>query len=82
MVARLSRGRNRMTVRLKILIAALVALIVVAHIGLWRDPDIPLEAKRRLTVLNALGWAVIILPVFAVNQWLKAKTRKPDEPSP
>ncbi|WP_296416963.1 phenylalanyl-tRNA synthetase subunit beta [Pseudooctadecabacter sp.] len=65
-----------MTKRLMLGLAALVTLIVVAHIGLWRDPDIPLEAKRRLTALNALGWAVIILPVFAVNQWLKAKTRK------
>lgn len=71
-----------MTRRFKWGLAALIALIVVAHIGLWRDPDIPLEAKRRLTTLNALGWAVIILPLFAVNQWLKAKTRKPDEPSP
>ena len=65
-----------MTLRFKLFLAALVAFIVVAHIGLWRDPDIPLEAKRRLTTLNALGWAVIILPIFAVNQWLKAKTRK------
>ncbi|WP_375279974.1 phenylalanyl-tRNA synthetase subunit beta [Pseudooctadecabacter sp.] len=65
-----------MTKRSKLGLAVLVTLIVVAHIGLWRDPDIPLEAKRRLTGLNALGWAVIILPVFAVNQWLKAKTRK------
>lgn len=67
-----------MRLRTKIFIAALITLIVVAHVGLWRDPDIPLEAKRRLTMLNALGWAVIILPVFGVNQWLKAKTRKQD----
>lgn len=71
-----------MSTRAKLLLFCLITLIVVAHIGLWRDPDIPLEAKRRLTMLNALGWAVIILPVFAVNQWLKAKTAKPDEPSP
>jgi len=75
-----------MSLRFKIGLVALVTLIVVAHIGLWRDPDIPLDAKRRLTTLNAIGWGVIILPVFAVNQWLKAKTgaarSKPDEPSP
>lgn len=65
-----------MSWRFKLFLIALVALIVVAHIGLWRDPDIAVEAKRRLTILNALGWGVIILPVFAVNQWLKAKTRK------
>lgn len=71
-----------MPIRTKLLLAALIILIVVAHIGLWRDPDIPIEAKRRLTALNALAWAVIILPAIAVSQWLKAKTRKPDEPSP
>lgn len=65
-----------MSWRFKLFLIALVALIVVAHIGLWRDPDIAVEAKSRLTILNALGWGVIILPVFAVNQWLKAKTRK------
>lgn len=63
-----------MTLRLKLLLTALITLIVLAHIGLWRDPDIPVDAKRRLTALNALTWAVIILPLFAVNQWLKAKT--------
>lgn len=71
-----------MSTRAKLLLSCLITLIVVAHIGLWRDPDIPVEAKRRLTTLNAIGWAVIILPVFAVNQWLKAKTAKRDEPSP
>ena len=71
-----------MSWRFKLFLLGLIALIVLAHIGLWHDPDLPLEAKRRLTLLNALGWAVIILPVFAVNQWLKAKTGKPDEPSP
>lgn len=68
-----------MTTRFKLFLVALVGFIVVAHIGLWSDPDIPLEAKRRLTMLNALGWAVIILPIFAVNQWLKAKTGGPPE---
>ena len=49
---------------IKLFLLALVAFIVVALIVLWRDPDIPLKAKRRLTTLNALGWAVIILPHF------------------
>ena len=57
-------------------VAALVLLIVVAHIGLWRDPEIPVETKRRLTTLNAMGWAVVLIPAWAVSQWLKAKTRK------
>lgn len=59
----------------RVILAGLILLIVVAHIGLWRDPEIPLEAKQRLTLLNALGWAVILLPAWGVSQWLKAKTR-------
>ena len=60
---------------LRAMVAALLTLIIVAHIGLWRDPDIPLEAKQRLTLLNAAGWAVILIPAWAVSQWLKARTR-------
>ena len=71
-----------MPTRSKLLIVTLLILIVVGHIGLWRDPDIPLDAKQRLTTLNALGWAVIILPAIGVSKWLKAKTRNRDEPSP
>ena len=66
----------------KLLLIVLLGLIIAAHIGMWRDPEMPLADKRYWTAINALSWAVIILPVFAVNQWLKAKTRKPDEPSP
>ena len=68
-----------MPTRLKLLLATLLILIVAAHIGMWRDPDMTYEAKRNWTALNALTWAVIILPMLAVNQWLKAKTApKPD----
>ena len=58
-------------------IATLIALIVLAHIGLWRDETIPVEAKRRLTLLNALGWAVILLPAWGVSRWLKTRTGRP-----
>ncbi len=56
-------------------LAALVLLIVLAHIGLWRDETIPVEAKRRLTLLNALGWAAILLPAWGVSLWLRARGR-------
>lgn len=65
-----------MPTRTKLLLSVLIIVIVVAHIGLWRDPDIPLAAKQKLTALNALGWAVIILPAIGVSYWLKTKTRK------
>lgn len=67
-----------MPIRTKLLIAILLILIVMGSIGLWRDPSIPLEVKQRLTVLNALTWAVIVLPAIGVSYWLKAKTRKQD----
>lgn len=62
----------------RIAIALLLTGIVAAHIGLWSDPDIPRAAKLRLTTLNALTWAVILLPAWGVSLWLRAKTRKPD----
>lgn len=71
-----------MPILIKLLLLALIPLIVIAHIGLWRDPTIPLEAKQNLTLLNALGWGAIILPAIGVSFWLKAKTRPRDEPSP
>mgnify|MGYP000155440685 CR=1 FL=1 len=56
-----------------------LALIVLAHIGLWSSDTVPVEVKTRLTLLNALGWAVILLPVLAVNRWLKAHERHRDD---
>lgn len=66
----------------KLLLLVLLIFIVLGHIGMWRDPDMPIAEKRNWTLINALAWAVIILPALGVNQWLKAKTSKTDEPSP
>jgi hypothetical protein len=55
-----------MPARLKLLLAVLLV----------RDPDMTFEVKRNWTLVNTLAWAVIVLPMFAVNQWLKVKTRK------
>jgi hypothetical protein len=65
-----------MPTRLKLLLAVLLVLIIVAHVGMWRDPDMTFEVKQNWTLVNTLAWAVIVLPMFAVNQWLKVKTRK------
>jgi len=67
---------------LKILLVVLVGLIIVAHVGMWRDPDMPYVEKRNWTLINALAWAAIILPAIGVSQWLKVKTSNTDEPSP
>lgn len=50
--------------------------IVLGHVALWQAEDVPLEAKQRLTLLNALGWAVIILPAVGVSFWLRAHQRR------
>lgn len=56
--------------RLRIIaLLAFAVLIVAAHVALWSSPDWTAEAKLRLTVLNALGWAAVILPALAVSKW-------------
>ncbi len=57
-----------------ILFATLAVLVVLGHVALWAS-DAPYDAKLRLTVLNALSWAVIVLPAIGVSFWLKARTR-------
>ena len=64
--------------RTRIGVLVLAALIVLAHAMLWLS-DMPQDAKARLTLLNAAGWAVVLLPALAVNLWLGAVTRRNDE---
>lgn len=59
-------------------VLALALLVVGAHVMLWRS-GMPGDAKMRLTVLNAAGWAAVLLPALAVNLWLGAVTRRDDE---
>ncbi len=55
-----------------------MTLIILAHIGLWTSDGWPVELKLRLTLLNALGWAVILLPAYGVSRWLAARERRED----
>ena len=64
--------------RSRLAVLALAVLIVVAHAFLWRS-DMPQDAKLRLTLLNAAGWGVVLLPALAVNLWLGAVARRNDE---
>lgn len=64
---------NSMKTRLAV--TALLSLIVLAHIGLWSSDRWPAELKLRLTLLNALGWAVVLLPAYGVSRWLSARSR-------
>lgn len=57
-------------------VALFTAISVVGgHIGLWLS-DAPAAFKWRLTIINALGWAVVILPAIGVRFWLSAKLRE------
>ena len=49
----------------------LLGFIVVGHGFLWASPNVPTDAKIRLTAINALGWAVVLLPAWAVGKWLE-----------
>ncbi|SPJ23533.1 phenylalanyl-tRNA synthetase subunit beta [Palleronia abyssalis] len=65
----------------KILFILFTACLVIAgHVGLWRS-DAPDELKMKLTVLNALGWAIVILPAFAVARWAAMKRPSADQSS-
>lgn len=61
--------------RFWLFIAGLAGLIVAAHLALWAS-DAPQEAKLRLTILNGMAWAVIILPAIGVRMWLGARLRR------
>lgn len=62
----------------RLALAALLTLIVLAHIGLWTSERWPTEAKLRLTLLNVLGWAVVLLPAYGVSRWRATRAgRKP-----
>ena len=61
-------------------VIALIILIVGAHILMWTS-DMPRSLAFKLTALNAAGWAVVLLPAWAVSKWAKvhAQTPKNDE---
>jgi hypothetical protein len=56
---------------MRIWIACLLILIALAHIALWTS-DMPRDIALRLTLINAAGWAVILLPAWAVSKWAAA----------
>lgn len=54
----------------------LTALVTGAHVALWASPRVPAEAKLRLTILNAAGWGVVLLPAAGVAAWARAHRRR------
>lgn len=61
------------------LIVIVAVLVIGGHVALWLS-DTPREVALRLTLLNAAGWAVVILPAWGVSRWLKHRVPDRDEP--
>ena len=53
------------------LVLALVILIVIAHVFLWRS-DMPGHLKLTFTILNAIGWTIVLAPILLIDRWLDA----------
>ena len=56
----------------------LVLFVVGGHVAMWMS-DMPRDMALRLTLINAAGWAVVLLPAYGVSRWLKAKTEHRDD---
>ncbi len=59
----------------KVIFWGLVILIVLAHVALWRS-DMPPDLKMTFTILNAIGWSIILLPIVFVSRWMNAIERR------
>jgi hypothetical protein len=60
---------------MRIYVICLITVIVGAHVAMWTS-DMPRDLAWRLTVINAAGWAVILIPAWAVSKWAAAHQRK------
>ena len=67
---RLTPARNRLG------LIVLLSIIVIAHVGLWSSDRVPADIKLRLTVINALGWGIVLVPAWAVGKWAQAHRRR------
>ena len=56
---------------MRIYVICLIALIVGAHVAMWTS-DMPRELALKLTLINATGWAVILIPAWLVSKWAAA----------
>ncbi|MEL7099792.1 MAG: hypothetical protein AAGM84_13255 [Pseudomonadota bacterium] len=62
-----------------ILVGVLVTFIVIAHVFLWRSDMAP-HFKLTFTILNAIGWTIVLAPILLIDRWLDAiKSRNKSE---
>ena len=62
------------------LVLFLVTLIVIAHIFLWRS-GMAFGLKLTFTILNAIGWSIVLLPILFIDKWLDSIKRRNAEKS-
>ncbi|MCK0095941.1 phenylalanyl-tRNA synthetase subunit beta [Yoonia sp. F2084L] len=60
---------------MRLYVTILILVIVGAHIAMWTS-DMPRDLALRLTLINAAGWAVILIPAWLVSKWAAAHQRK------
>lgn len=53
------------------LVTVLVFFIVIAHILLWRS-DMPFGLILTFTILNAIGWTIVLAPMLLIDRWLES----------
>ena len=46
----------------------LLTLVVGGHIAMWSS-DMPRDLALKLTLINAAGWAVVVIPAYGVARW-------------
>jgi len=54
-----------------VIVGVLVTLIVIAHIFLWRS-GMDTGLKLTFTILNAIGWTIVLAPMLLIDRWLDA----------
>ena len=53
----------------------LLTFIIGGHIAMWTS-DMPRDLALRLTLINAAGWAVILIPAWLVTKWAAAHQQR------
>lgn len=52
----------------RIALTLLLTLIIGGHIAMWTS-DMPKDLALKLTLINAAGWGIVLLPAYGVARW-------------
>ncbi|SEW46149.1 hypothetical protein SAMN04488515_3455 [Cognatiyoonia koreensis] len=56
----------------RIALTLLATLIVGGHIAMWTS-DMPKDLALKLTLINAAGWGIVLIPAYGVSRWARAQ---------